>query len=114
MDKSIIELFFPKGILEYFEVVSYNNESDTIIFHLKEMNIPPKGYKSNEIESKGFFNEETVTDFPLRGKGCVYKIKRRKWLRKKDGGIISRDWNIVAKGTRITNEFATFLKGTLR
>lgn len=114
MDKNILELFFPKGIMEYFEVMSYDKESDRIIFHLKEKNIPPEGYKSNEIESKRFYNEESITDFPLRGKGCVYKIKIRKWLRKKDGGIISRDWNIVAKGTRITNEFATFLKGTLR
>lgn len=114
MDKSILALFFPAGFLEYFEVVSHEKESDTIIFHLKEKNIPPKGYKTNEIESKGFYNEETITDFPLRGKGCVYKVKRRKWTRKEDGAIISRDWNIVAKGTRITDEFATFLKGTLR
>ena len=37
-------------------------------------------------------------------------IKRRRWTNKANGEIIKRDWTLVAKGTRMTQEFATFLK----
>ncbi|MCP9755691.1 transposase, partial [Lacihabitans sp. CCS-44] len=57
--------------------------------------------------------EETVRDFPLRGKACFLKIKRRKWLNHDSGKIVYRNWNLVASGTRMTSEFAAFLKGAL-
>ena len=37
-------------------------------------------------------------------------IKRRRWTNKANGEIIKRDWTLVAKGTRMTQEFAAFLK----
>ena len=38
-------------------------------------------------------------------------IKRRRWLHKETKEVISKDWQLIAKGTRMTDEFATFLKG---
>ncbi|WP_442319953.1 ISAon1 family transposase N-terminal region protein [Chitinophaga terrae (ex Kim and Jung 2007)] len=40
--------------------------------------------------------------------------KRRRWEVLEDGQIITRDWEIVKKGTRMTPEFAAFLKELLR
>ncbi|MCP9769623.1 transposase, partial [Lacihabitans sp. LS3-19] len=74
----------------------------------------PSEYEGDKLESKGFFDEETVRDFPLRGKPCFLKIKRRKWLNHNSGKIVYRNWEIVANGTRMTTEFATFLKGAFR
>ena len=37
-------------------------------------------------------------------------IKRRRWTNKANGEIIKIDWTLVAKGTRMTQEFAAFLK----
>ena len=37
-------------------------------------------------------------------------IKRRRWLDKSTGKSYSRDWNLVASGTRITADFGAFLK----
>jgi hypothetical protein len=37
---------------------------------------------------------------------CIY-IKRRRWTNKTTGEI-QRDWLLVAKGTRMTQEFAAF------
>ena len=37
-------------------------------------------------------------------------IKRRRWRHKGTGQVIERDWQLVAEGTRITQEFAAFLK----
>ena len=61
-------------------------------------------------KSKDFSPEITVEDFPLRGKTVLLHIKRRRWTLTNTGKIIKRDCNLVAKGTRITNEFASFLK----
>ncbi|WP_421151145.1 ISAon1 family transposase N-terminal region protein [Seonamhaeicola sp. NFXS20] len=58
----------------------------------------------------GFYKEITVQDFPIRGNTVYLHIKRRRWLNKNNQQIVQRDWNLVAKGTRMTNEFAAFLK----
>ena len=52
----------------------------------------------------------TIQDFPLRGKYVYLHIKRRRWTNKTTGEIIKRDWQLVAKGTSMTQEFAAFLK----
>jgi len=49
----------------------------------------------------------------LRGKPVLLHIKRRRWTLVDSGEVIKRDWNLVAKETRITSEFASFLKGII-
>ena len=110
MDKNILEIFFPTGLLDFFEVVSYDINESQYSFQLEEKNIVPEGYEKTSLESKGFYEGGLISDFPLRGKRCVYRIRRRKWIVKEEGTVITRDWNIVANGTRITEEFASFLK----
>ena len=51
-----------------------------------------------------------VQDFPLRGKKVFLNIRRRRWLLKKHNEYISRNWRMVAEGTRMTQDFASFLK----
>ncbi len=109
--KELLSVFFPEGLLDYFEVTAYELKEGRYIFELREKNIPPENYRKEDIESKGFYQGGRITDFPVRGKRCEYKVYRRKWLVKQTGNIIHRDWNIVSKGTRITEEFADFLKG---
>lgn len=60
------------------------------------------------MESKGLYNEESLTDSPIRGNRCTLRLRRREWKVLKDGILIKRDWNIVAQGTRTTNEIAYF------
>jgi len=38
-------------------------------------------------------------------------IRRRRWLVESTGEVIGRDWDTVAKGTRMAKGFAAFLKG---
>jgi len=110
MNTELLQLIFPLGLLDYFEVESYEDTAMEIVFTMREKNLPPVGYAQVDLESKGFYQGGDITDFPLRGKRCVYKIKRRKWIVKQSQKVITRDWNIVAKGTRTTEEFASFLK----
>ncbi|MCD8440111.1 ISAon1 family transposase N-terminal region protein [Tenacibaculum finnmarkense] len=103
--------FLPEGIFDYFDIISDKIENDQVHFYLEERNMLPKEYESEIAQSKGFLPEITVEDFPLRGKCVLFHIKRRRWTLLSRQKIIKRDWNLIAKGTRITNEFADFLKG---
>lgn len=111
---SLLELILPEGILEYFEVSDFKKEGSCFRIYLVEKNVFPKEFVSENLVSKGFYEEITVQDFPIRGQKSYLHIKRRKWLDKATGAIVSRNWDIVAKGTRMTQEFADFLKAILR
>ena len=106
-----MELFLPKGLLDYFEVTDIKQADDRFSIHLEERNIIPVEYSDRKLLSKGFYDATTIQDFPVRGKACYLMVKRRRWLIESTGQIVSRNWDLVAKGTRLTQEFASFLKG---
>ena len=108
----MIKLFFPEGLLEYFEITSYKKDSveEKIHFYLEEKPIIPQGYQSEDLYKNGFHKEITVEDFPLRGHQVSLHIKRRRWVERGTNHSVERDWDLVAKGTRMTQEFASFLK----
>ncbi|WP_442780863.1 ISAon1 family transposase [Chryseobacterium sp. SL1] len=62
------------------------------------------------MESKGFLPEIIIDDYPLRGKIVKLHVKRRRWTDKSSGEILQIDWQLVAKGTRMTKDLAGFLK----
>ena len=66
------------------------------------------------VVSHGFHKQTTIQDFPIRGKQVYLHIKRRRWLEKSTQTVLQRDWDIVAQGTRMTNEFSAFLKALSR
>ena len=53
---------------------------------------------------------QLVYTFPIRGKKLFLNIRRRRWIVKDDGRYVSRNWKLVAEGSRMTHEFASFLK----
>lgn len=108
--RDLVKLLIPEGVLQFFEIVQVDEKEDSVILYLEERNIPPKEYKGKKLTSKGFYEAITVQDFPLRGRPTELKIRRRRWLVEESGDIVSRDWDLVAKGTRMTQEFASFLK----
>jgi hypothetical protein len=114
LETSLLSLILPEGLSDYFELVKAEKNDNTYYFYLTERNLPPEEYKLDKLESKGFYEEETIRDFPLRGKACFLKVKRRKWLHISTGKIVNRNWHLVAQGTRLTQEFAIFLKGLVR
>ena len=110
MNKDLAQYLLPEGILDYFEIVKDETENERVHFYLEERNILPEEYQSEKSQSKGFSPEITIEDFPLRGKPVLLHIKRRRWTLINTGKIVKRDWDLIAKGTRITSEFASFLK----
>ena len=108
--KELIKLLLPEIIVDYFELTSYEKDQEKLHLYLKEINSIPKEYRESKLSSKGFFDQITVQDFPIRGHQVYLYITRRRWLNEDTGQVVFRDWNLVADGTRITQEFASFLK----
>ena len=109
-DAELLKLFLPELLIEHFEIVKVKEENKILHLYFDEKNTAPKEFSSLLLQSKGFVPEITVDDFPLRGKTVKLHIKRRRWTDTKNGNIIQRDWNLIAKGTRMTKDFAEFLK----
>ena len=110
----VLSLFLPDGILEYFDIVSEITQETCFILCLEEKNIVPDEISTLNLHSHGFHPEVEVQDFSIRGKAVYLRIKRRRWKDIDTGKVYSRDWRIVAHGTRITAEFGSFLKELLR
>jgi hypothetical protein len=106
----LIKLVLPQFIVDHFDLVKSRKEKESLHLCFEERNISPKEPSSRILISKGFHKEITVQDFPLRGSTVFLHVKRRRWTDKESGEIVQRDWNLVAQGTRMTTEFAAFLK----
>lgn len=106
----LLKLILPEAIEEYFELTETKKDGDVIHLHLRELNKIPAEYSSNKLTSKGFFEEVTIQDFPIRGFKVFLHLTRRRWLNEDTGKVVFRDWDLVARGTRITKDFADFLK----
>ena len=106
----LIKFMLPDFLVDHFEVVSSTNTEEILHLYFEENAKPPKEFDALELVSKGFVDEITIQDFPLRGKFVYLHIKRRRWTNKNTGEVVKRDWNLAAKGTRMTQEFAAFFK----
>ncbi|MCP4653737.1 MAG: transposase [Candidatus Omnitrophica bacterium] len=107
---SVAKLLLPEVLVEYFELTEHQIVGEELHFHFREKNVVPSGFSGEKLSSKGFFDTAKVQDFPIRGKHVYLYITRRRWLNESSGKVVSRNWDLVAKGTRMTNDFATFLK----
>jgi hypothetical protein len=107
---TITNLLLPEVLVTYFNLTKHEIKGEELHFYFTELNKVPDGYSGAKLHSKGFFPEATVQDFPIRGKNVFLHATRRRWLNQATGKVVTRDWDLVAKGTRITSEFAAFLK----
>jgi len=111
----IVQFLLPEFILENFNLSSVDKDGDTFHVRIEEKNVADNYSDKKNLLSKGFFPTITIQDFPIRGHKVFLHIKRRRWLnraanRTKTGRVVYRDWTEVAEGTRMTSEFAAFLK----
>jgi len=106
----LLKLVLPAMIVEHFDLIKSHQNGERLELYFEEKNIPPQEFENRQLASKGFHKEVVVQDFPLRGKFVYLHVKRRRWTDKESGEIVQRDWNMVSKGTRMTEEFASFLK----
>ena len=108
METNGYRLLLPEGTLDYFNISDVKESSSEIVIYLEEKNELPGEYSTVKVESKGFYDPVVVRDFPIRGKNLFLNIRRRRWILKDDGRYVSRNWKLVAEGSRMTHEFASF------
>ena len=108
--RELLKILLPSIIFEYFELIKMDKQEEVLHLYMEELNKQPKEFSSDKLQSKGFFDEVTVQDFPIRGHQVFLHIKRRRWMNEASGKVVYRNWDLVVKGTRLTSEFASFLK----
>jgi len=106
----LAKYILPEEIFKYFLLDKVEELGNNLHFYLEEMNVLPEAYFGKDMESKGFHKESVIKDFPLRDKALYLHVRRRRWLNRSSGEIVSRDWNLLAAGTHYTQGFASFLK----
>lgn len=110
MQKDGYSLLLPFGASDYFEVVDVKESLSELTIYLEEKNLVPEEYHSVKVHSKGFYEPIVLQDFPLRGRKVYLNVRRRRWYLVESGEYVHRNWSLVASGTRMTQEFASFLK----
>lgn len=106
----LLKVLLPELLITHFDIVKHEIRDNVLHFHFEEKIAVPEEFSSEIVISHGFHKEVTIQDFPIRGKSVYLHIKRRRWLNKNTKIVIQRDWDLVAQGTRMTVEFAAFLK----
>lgn len=108
LDYNLASLILPIEILPYFKLIQVVKQAERIDLYLDECNTPPK--QPYTYLSKGFSDERTIQDFPLRGKAVFLHVRKRKWQEIETGHIVTNSYELAHQGTHLTSEFASFLK----
>ena len=120
---TLVKYMLPQEMTTYFDLVKVEEDvyydkskgspengsegEQRLHLYLDERAIKPKGRE--DLLPNGFFEESCVNDFPIREYRTILHIRRRRW-KDADGKSFSRDWDLIAQGTRFSKEFAIFLK----
>jgi len=105
----LVSLILPKEVSDNFELTRIEKSTtERLDIYLDELSVLPEG--EGIYVSKGFTPCSTVQDYPLRGRAVYLHIRRRKWQEQSTGAIVIRSFDITHEGTRISKEFAAFLK----
>ena len=109
----LAKYILPEELFKYFLLNKVVDEGNALHFYLEELNVLPEACLGESMESKGFHRESVIKDFPLRDKALYLHVRRRRWLNRTTGEVVSRDWNLVSEGTHYTQGFASFLKALI-
>lgn len=105
-----LRFIFPAGMFDYFELSDFKESLEKVEIYFEEKNLPPQEYAADKLESKGFYEQVRMHDYPMCGRTCMLYLKKRRWFNHTRGKYVTRNWQHVAEGTQISVEFASFLK----
>lgn len=108
----LFKLVLPSEIVEYFDLVSvtYSKDPDgrqVAHLHLDEMDT--EEVEQEKLLPNGYYPEQIIQDFPIRDKKVVLHVRRRRW-KTPEGKTVSNQWDLKARGTRMSKDFAGHLK----
>ena len=106
----VVRLILPEEFLTYFKITQVTKVKDIITIFMDEFDTLSADLKDHKVESKGFLDPITIQDFPVRFKKVTLKVRRRKWYDSTTHQYLTNKYDLVAKGTHYSKEFAAFLK----
>lgn len=106
----LLSYVLPEGILEHFDLKEIKDTGVVLEVYLTEKHSVPLEFAGKSVESKGFYPVREIRNFPLREKKVFLKVRRRRWRDKATKLELKRNWDLIAKGTKYTQDFANFLK----
>lgn len=106
----LAQYILPVDLFTHFDLCRVEELNTELHLYLEEKNLPPSSAVA--LHPNGFHEESCIRDFPIRNHKVTLHVRRRRW-KSIDGKSVSRDWHLVAEGTRHSPEFAAFLKGLL-
>jgi hypothetical protein len=111
IQQKVLEIFFPKGVFEWFDLVDGTVDGEDVKITLEEKDIPPLTETSGHCKiTARKFHDITITDFPIRGKRTLLTFRRRYWKIEGRKEYLKRDIQLSFLGTQLEKEFANFLK----
>lgn len=119
MYEGLASYFLPSGVLEYFEVTDFAEESvgdtDKLYSTILHIYLDERDNRTPDMTgsiSDGFGEESCLKDFPARDKKTILHVRRRRWTMP-DGTTRSVDLKekiqLNHPGTRYSKDFALFL-----
>lgn len=117
----LVSYILPKSILDWFEFVKVTEESiapkkDELFKSRLHIYLDERDNRTNEhlfLTPNGFTEPTEVADFPIRDRKVTLHIRRRRWKDEAGHNVILNIYPIAAEGTRYSEEFAAFLKGSV-
>lgn len=119
----LLYYILPSFILDSFELTKVDerpvdNPTPDLLYpsvlHLWLDELDSRTAEQKEMFRPNGFTEPTqVQDFPIRDRKTVLHIRRRRYLDKDGGNVLINNFDLSAKGTRYSDEFADFLKEIL-
>ncbi|MCD9563383.1 ISAon1 family transposase N-terminal region protein [Tenacibaculum maritimum] len=106
----VLKFILSELLITHFDLAKHELKGEDLHLYFEEKKAIPEEFSKDIVISHGFHKEIMVEDFPLRGKVVLLHIKRRRWLNKTINKVVYRNWNLIVQGTRMTVEFAVFLK----
>lgn len=97
---TLLRALLHQNIFDYFKTTKVDIYAQSIDIYLNELNQSPSEYSKENLISKGFYNLVSIQDFPIRERAVYLHVRRRKWLVQSTGNVVSKKWDLTAKGSR--------------
>jgi hypothetical protein len=107
----LLQYLLPKEVSDYFDLTEVKEkEENQLYLYLDEKSTKPSEHSDKDLIAYGFDEPVCIQDFPIRDKSAYLIVRRKKWKDKQTGKIYSKHWDLTAKGSSYSKEFAAFLK----
>lgn len=112
LQSHLYSLIIPKEILLFFDIENIKESEEIVEIYLLEKAIIPSELTGRQAVLNGFMNPIELQSFPIQGRKCYLKLKRRRWKAQgtTDSTKCHNEYDFAAEGTKATKMFGAFLK----